>query len=323
MQNTARNLADQPENTLNSFQLSHLRQAIAGLSREQLTWASGYLAGLSAQPTSAEPTGIEENLEAPVMTILYASQSGNGRGIAEKLADAASQQGIHHRLISADDYRPRDLGKEKLLTVVISTQGEGEPPENARELFKYLNGKKTPQLDNLKYAVFGLGDSSYEQFNQAGKDLDQRLQTLGATSLLERIDADVDFDTPAADWQEQILPLIKEQQPTDQAAQIIPIQRQASNAVHYDRNRPFQAEVLDNRRITTAHAVADVHHIALEIDPESLSYQPGDALGVLFKNDPTLVNEILNQLDLAGDAVVTLQSERLTLAEALQNRLEL
>ncbi len=69
--------------------------------------------------------------------------------------------------------------------VVASTQGEGEPAEEAVALHKFLFSKKAPKLDGTAFAVFGLGDTSYEFFCQSGKDFDSKLAELGAERLLD------------------------------------------------------------------------------------------------------------------------------------------
>jgi sulfite reductase (NADPH) flavoprotein alpha-component len=317
MENIAKTTEGVPSHPLDGLQLTHLRQAVEGLNNKQLAWASGYLAGLGAVRHSVATVANE----AQGVTILYATQGGNARSVAEVLAENATARGLAPRLVSADSYRPKELTKERWLVVVISTQGEGEPPESAHELFKYLQGKRAPQLENLKYAIFGLGDSSYEHFCQAARDLDELLSKQGAQALLDRVDADVDFQQPSSNWQGEILQTLEKLQPSDQAT-IIPLQREPAT-VRYDRNNPFQAELLERRRITTTDAVCNVQHIALEIDPGAISYRPGDALGLFFRNDPALVEEILSLTGLAAGTPVSLNAENLSLAEALGERLEL
>ena len=318
MQNAANEALAPGAFPIDGFQLSRLAQAIEGLSREQLRWASGYLAGLADVHAQPSPQAIP----SPSLTILYASVGGNARAVAEELAAGANTRGLASRLVSADQYRVRDLAKEKLLYLVVSTQGEGEPPESAHELFRYLKGKKPPKLDSLDYAIFGLGDSSYEFFNQAAKDLDRYLQAAGATAIAERIDADLDYATQTQAWFDRVLELAEQTCPT-QDARVIPLQRPAASVARHGRHHPYRAEVLDNRRITTTDAVTAVHHLALAIDPAVIRYQPGDALGVLFQNDPALIDELLSLADLSGDAQVELKGESLSLYEALRARLEI
>lgn len=316
MEVTAKKSAEFQMHPLDDLQLSRLQLAIEGLNNDQLAWASGYLAGLGAlQPTTKAAAN-----ESASLTILYATQGGNARSVAESLAANIQAQGYAPRLVSSENYRPRDLLKEKVLIVVISTQGEGEPPETAYELFKYLRGKKTSPLPNLRYAIFALGDSSYEHYCQAGKELDHLLQARGAEPLAERIDADVDFQNQVPSWQEEILATVKKLQPSE-PARIIPLQ--AAAPLRYDRNNPYQAELIERRRITTDDALSEVHHLALEIDPAVIRFQPGDAIGLFFCNDPDLVEEIVTRLGLSADAKVTLGKEQIPLSQALTQRLEI
>lgn len=317
MQNAAQTAEDFAVLPLDGFQLSRLTQALEGLGAEQLTWASGYLAGLAGAPQAASQADA-----APSMTILFATQGGNARTVAEELSGAANNRGLATRLVSAENYRPRDLTRERLLVVVISTQGEGEPPESARELFRYLQGKKPPQLDSLRYAVFGLGDSSYALFSQAGKELDRLLQALGARALLNRVDADVDYQVPAMDWYDKVLahaePVLPAARP-----RLVSLPSATTVLPRYDRDHPYHAEVVDHRPLTTPDAIAEVHHLALAIDPALQGYRPGDALGVWVDNDPALTAEILRRTGLDGSQPVEVQGETLTLADALQSHLEL
>lgn len=318
MSNTAVELMTDKRLPLDRSQVARLDQAVEGLTGEQLTWASGYLAGLGMSrplPTPTQSTAFG-------FTILYASVGGNARAVAEGLAESAGSRGLAPRLVSADKYRVRDLGKERLLYVVISTQGEGDPPDCALELFRYLKGKKAPRLDGLEYAIFGLGDSSYEFFNQAAKDLDRHLRDLGAVPILERLDADIDYQAHTQSWCEQVLKIADEARPGE-GAQVISLQRQVQAAPRCDRQNPFQARVVDHRPLATDDAVTMVHHLALEIDPAVIRYQPGDCVGVMFRNDPALVDEVLALTGLSADRSVTLDGNSVSLGDALLAGLEL
>ncbi len=303
---------------LNSEQLSRLSQAIGGLSPSQLNWASGYLAGIASVGQSLP---LQEAQQADTLTILYASQTGNAQSVAQQLADSAAARGIEARLISSANFKPRDLAKEKILLLVVSTQGEGEVPESAVDLQKFIHSRKAPDLSGLSFAVFGLGDSSYEQFCQAGVDFDQRLAELGAIRLIDRVDADVDFESASELWIPDALTQVEELEPNKQAV-VLPISPAATPA-RYSRNQPYEARLIENRRLTTDKALADVRHIVLEIDPGSLQYQAGDSLGIWFKNDPVLIARILNRLQLDGASEVRLAELSLTLQHVLSEKREL
>ncbi|EAQ6918601.1 NADPH-dependent assimilatory sulfite reductase flavoprotein subunit, partial [Salmonella enterica] len=210
--------------------------------------------------------------------------------------------------------------------VVASTQGEGEPPEEAVALHKYLFSKKAPQLTGTAFAVFGLGDTSYENFCQTGNDFDTRLGELGAERLLDRADADVDFKAAAEAWRKQVVEVLKQRVP-----QATPAQAQASVAGSvaqvlsspYSKESPLTATLAVNQKITGRNSDKDVRHLEIDLGDSGLSYQPGDALGVWYHNDPDLVEEIIGLVWRTGDEKITLNGQTLTLREALTDHLEL
>ncbi|HYN78900.1 MAG TPA: flavodoxin domain-containing protein, partial [Lamprocystis sp. (in: g-proteobacteria)] len=312
-----------PVQPVNGLQLQRLTQALRGLSAEQLTWASGYLAGLAA----AWPAlGVAAEL-APAavrITILYGSQTGNARSVAEALGRQAAARHLAHRVVSTADFRPRDLAKEQLVLLVISTQGEGDPPESALALHRFLHGHAAPRLTGLRYGVFGLGDSSYVYFCKTARDFDERLAELGARRIVDRVDADLDFRPVSEGWFPAALDRVASElpdagQPRD--AQVVPLH--PVPAVRHDQDLPYRARVLDNRPLTTRDAVAEVRHLVLGLDPHAISYTPGDSLGVWFRNAPALVEGVLAATGLDQDAPVDIGGDGLTLVEALRARLEL
>jgi sulfite reductase (NADPH) flavoprotein alpha-component len=329
--------AESAASPLHDLKLQRLTQAIRGFSSEQLLWSSGYLAGLAAARSSSrweqEPGQVAGQAAGGTaattrLSILYASQTGNARGLAEALSREAAARQLVQRVASVADFEPRDLKKERLVLFVVSTQGEGEPPESAQALFRYLHGKGAPTLAGLSYGVFGLGDSSYEHFCQAGRDLDRRLAELGACRLLERVDADLDYQPIYAGWSLAVLDRVAREldpEPTGvgpgRDAEIVPLR--IPHPVRHDRDHPYRARVLDNRPITTQDAVAEVRHLVLGIDPQAIRYAPGDSIGVRFQNDPALVAQVLVATGLDGNSDVTLGDQSLALADALATRLEL
>src|SRR3546814_17333141 len=94
----------------------------------------------------------------------------------------------------------RSLGQGQDLLVIVSTYGEGDPPRPATGFFEFVEGRKAPKLDGVRFAVLALGDSTYEYYCEAGKRLDRRLEEMGATRLAPRVDCDVEYEEPAAGW---------------------------------------------------------------------------------------------------------------------------
>lgn len=304
---------------LQDQQLTGLRQAMRDMTPAQAAWVSGYLAGVSGLPAPAAAA----SRPSAKLTVLYGSQTGNARGVAERLVDEALAQGLEVELASTAEFKPREISKIKLLLLVVSTQGEGEPPESAFALHRYLGAERAPRLGQLSYAVFGLGDSSYAHFNQAARDFDEQLAKCGANRLLARVDADLEFAPAAAAWSRQALQRAAERLPEKNARVLALPGVELNTHQRPTREQPFRATLLEQRRITTDDAVADVRHLALSVDPAQLLYTPGDALGVWFANDPALVDATLAAVGLPGDTVVTVGGEPLSLRQALGEKLEL
>jgi sulfite reductase (NADPH) flavoprotein alpha-component len=278
--------------------LERLRAAAAPLSQDQLLWASGYLAGLAAggaATAAVAPVGDAR----PRLTILYGTQTGNGRKIAAALEAAAAARGVGADLISMADYPAARLKKEQALAIVVSTHGEGDPPDDALELHRFLSGKRLPALASLRYAVLALGDSSYENFCQTGREFDARLEAAGARRLAPLVECDLEFDAPSAAWSTAVL---------DEAVELLgraepaagPLLRVVPPTPRASKSAPFEAEVLLNQRITGRGSSKDVRHLELSLEGSGLHWQAGDSLGVLIRNPERVVEPLLEALGIDG-----------------------
>ena len=176
-----------PVTTLNTplspAQAERLDALVRELGQAQLQWLSGYLAA-RAELGGGPPAALAAPSQSQAsLTVLHGSQSGNGAKLARRLAELAQARGLPVTLASMADYKPARLRDERLLALIVSTHGEGEPPDSARELHEFLHGRKAPRLEQLRYSVLALGDSSYEFYCQTGKDFDAVLEKLGAQRL--------------------------------------------------------------------------------------------------------------------------------------------
>ncbi|MFT5544103.1 MAG: sulfite reductase (NADPH) flavoprotein alpha-component [Glaciecola sp.] len=314
---------------LTEQQLQMLSSTASSLNKEQLIWASGFLAGLAgSSQTLSIPTSVKalsSNAAQPELTILYGSQTGNAKGIAQNYKVSASQQGFNAKVISMADYKPRQLKNETHLVVIVSTHGEGDAPDDAIELFDFLASRKAPKIPNLKFSIVGLGDTSYEFFCQTGKDFESRLLSLGATALVERLDCDVDYDATVADWttalnsklKDELKPIVNEK-----IAYLTP----AANAVVeslYNKKHPFSGSLSEATKITARDSVKDIRHIEISLEDSGIVYKPGDALGVWFSNDEAIVQRILTATSTEAEMNVSVVDAEMTLQEALLNKREL
>jgi len=303
---------------LSQGQVDKLKQLTSELSAIQLAWVGGYLSASAGQAAAVNVTDTEP---AQTITILYGSQTGNGRGVATELAAKARAQGYAVNLASMSDYKVRQLKQETLLLAVVSTHGEGEAPDDAIELHKFLASKRAPKLENLNYSVLALGDSSYEFFCQTGKDFDERLSKLGATSIQPLVECDVDYESAAEQWQESVLDAVKPLIQTS-GASVVSIAPSVAES-EYTKQKPYTAEILVSQKLTGRDSDRDVRHVEIDLDESGLNYQVGDALGVWFTNAETLVDEVLTKLALDGDLPVTVGKDSLSLKQALIEKKEL
>lgn len=212
------------------------------------------------------------------------------------------------------------------MVIFVSTHGEGDAPDDAIELHEFLGGKKAPKLNSLKYAVLGLGDSSYEFFCQTGKDFDERLAKQGASAIIPREDCDVDYDSQVESFAEKLIASLKDELSAVPASQSVAAQTGAAvqgAESAYTKKTPFVASLLDAQKITGRDSVKDIRHIEISLEDSGMTYQPGDALGVWFKNAPSLVSELLSLVGLQGDENVTVAGDAMTLTDALTDKLEL
>ncbi|EAR3908055.1 NADPH-dependent assimilatory sulfite reductase flavoprotein subunit [Salmonella enterica] len=309
---------------LNPQQLARLQAATTDFTPEQLAWVSGYFWGVLNPRSGADAVARAPERGSLGITLISASQTGNARRVAEALRDDLLAVNLNVNLVNAGDYKFKQIACEKLLVVVTSTQGEGEPPEEAVALHKFLFSKKAPRLNNTAFAVFSLGDTSYEFFCQAGKDFDNKLAELGGERLLDRVDADVEYQTVAAQWRARIVDVLKSRTPV--TTPVPSVVSGAVNEIHtspYTKEAPLRASLSVNQKITGRNSEKDVRHIEIDLGDSGLCYQPGDALGVWYQNDPALVKEIVELLWLKGDEPVAVDGKLLPLTEALQWHFEL
>lgn len=312
--------ASQSPLPLDHDQAVKLDDALGGLTAAQLQWASGYAAGMAAANGESQVGAAADIDGANSLTILYGSQTGNGEQLALELENRVRNKGFAVTRKSLADYKPAGLKRESLLAFVVSTHGEGDPPDDAELFREFLLSEKAPKLDKLKYSVLALGDSSYLNFCQTGREFDARLEELGAKRIAAMVECDLDYDADAERWADGIaqqLPGLID------AANPLPKLHAVAPPARHDKHRPFAAEVLVNQKITAGGSSKDVRHIELSIENSGLSYEPGDSLAVLVANPPTLVQQFIDELCLDGSIQVIVRDKNLSLEEALLNELEI
>jgi sulfite reductase (NADPH) flavoprotein alpha-component len=245
------------------------RRLIARLDPRQRLWLSGFLAGRCDVAPVAKTT-------APPITVLFGSQSGNAEGVAKRLVETLQRHDLPAVLLDMIDCRQPQLLAAHTLLVVVSTQGEGDPPDRALGFWELLNGRKAPRLAHLKFAVLALGDSSYANFCETGRQLDARLEALGAQRLQPRVDCDVDFEAPATGWIDAVLGKLPRANGAASVGLATASSEQSSVrvATAYTRKNPFHAELLVNQRLTATGSTKDVRRIELALGDSGIVMNP-------------------------------------------------
>jgi len=281
-------------------QIAALDQVIGSASQVQRAWLSGFLAGLdAAEGKAAAPAAAAA--DKPKLTILYATESGNSEALAGQARQAAAKRGFAVRVLDMADADIATLKSAGAVVAIVSTWGDGEPPQRAAPFFRALMGESAPRLDGVKFAVLALGDSSYAQFCETGRQFDARFEALGAIRAAERIDLDLDYEAGAKTWLRDTLEILA---PKD-AGSVIHVDFQKPLPVAASKAAPFAAEITAHHKLTSDRADSETWQVELSLAGSGLSYEPGDALGILPENDPALVAAVRRAAGLPDDAGLT------------------
>lgn len=317
---------------LTTPRLTQIQELIAGSSREELVWLSGYLAGVVAAggtgsagqgPAAAAPQGgtaaapVGVTPAAPAVsriTIAYGTETGNSKKLASDFAAKAKKKGINAKLVGLEQYRLGDLAKEEYFFTVISTQGDGEPPAAAKKFYDHIH-QGGLKLDKLKYGVLALGDTAYPLFCKAGEDVDQQLHKAGGQRVVSLEKCDTDYETQAGSWFENILQRLS----TSAApAAIVPAPAIAAKPTG---KKVYTGTVLTNINLNDRGSSKQTHH--LEIAAEGLDYQPGDSLGLVPENPALVVDAILGLTGVDAGRKLVVRQEETTVGHLLRKKLNI
>jgi sulfite reductase (NADPH) flavoprotein alpha-component len=298
---------------------SELTAQLSTLTQQQQAFLAGYLWAESQRKGNAATTlnGVSPKAARKrQITVISASATGNAAGVAKKLVGKLEAESLEVNLVSAGSYKARQLPKEDIVIIATSTQGDGEPPEEAVPFHSYLFGKKAPKLDGLSFAVVALGDSSYPQFCQSGIDFDTQLGELGGKRLLDRVDADVDYQAVTDAWIEKTVAKLREVTGANSTALAVQTE-EATVKSAFNKENPFTATLLNSLPLVTDDAGRIVNHIEIDLDGSGLQYQVGDALGVLTSNTAEVVDEVLELNGLSGDENIEGRQGAISIRQAL------
>ena len=298
-------------------QVQWLNGFFPNLQPDQLTWMEGFIGGLRASKGGVATTSTV----TPELTVLFGSESGNSEGLADQTVKTAAKSGFKAKAVSMGDINPAKLKGIENLLVIVSTWGEGDPPENSVDFVSTLMSDKAPQLTGTRFSVLSLGDTSYEHFCKTGIDVDARLEALGAQRIYDRKDCDVDFDDDYAAWSEGALAALSALVTVAPAA---PVSSAApvTATVKYSRKNPFPSKLNERVLLNGRGSAKETIHLEFNLEGSGLTYEAGDALAVIPHNAQDVVDAILVATQLDGSSIVTLKDGECTLGDALTRKLD-
>ena len=290
----------------------------APFTGDQKSWLSGFLAGMqSAKAIAGSQTSVAGALAAPVLNILYGTQTGNAEGLAMDAAIVARAQGFDAVVQGLDDVTVDAFSGMKRVIVTIATYGEGEMPDNAGLFWESIYSADMPRLPDMQFGILALGDTSYDEFCQAGKLLDTRLEQLGATRLVDRLDCDVDYEDIADEWINKTIPL------ANSGNVIVPGVETSPQVVKsiWNRKNPYPAKVSVNKLLSGPSSGKEIRHYEIDLADSGLTYETGDALNVMPINDGVLVKKLTERLSVDHDIV--LEGQEKSIADLLTHQYEI
>ena len=306
----------------------------APFTPDQRAWLNGFLAGLHSSAPAENTPAAPINTTEPLL-ILFGSQTGTAEGLAKKIAKESQPRGFAPKVLELNNYEAANLPAASKAVIISSTWGDGEPPDNAVNFWSWLNAESAPRLENLQFAILGLGDKNYSDFCGASKKFDTRLEALGAKRLVPRGECDVDYETAAKNWLDGLWEKLGAN--AGQASRLsFPASDQgAANgsftsngaggtpALLYDKSNPFPARLLKNVLLNQAGSSKEVRHYEISLNGSGLTYEAGDALGIVPVNCPELVDDLLAALKCGGDEPVKVGETEIPLREAFTRHFDI
>ena len=273
---------------LSETKLSLLQQLVQNASKEEIIWTKGYLTGFLDQNliATSNPTIVESQAVSVKPLIIYGTETGNSKKVASQLLANFKKNKIQAKSVDVFQFDASKLEKETLVLFVMSTQGEGEFPQNAVAFYENLKAADV-NLNKVSYAVLGLGDTSYPLFCNAGVLLDEVLTEKGAQRLLPLVKADVDFAETVSLWESDLQKVFQNQGSSEVVSKTTAT---ASTKKNYT-GRISHKVVLNDKGSNK-----ETYHIEIESD-DVIAYEPGDALGVFPKNKESEIKAIADFFD--------------------------
>ena len=271
---------------LTNEKLLDFKNLIKDFSRDEIIWTNGYLAGILANNQENKlPEVAKINLVKP--TIIYGTETGNAKKLATQLQSIFKKNKVQSKVVDAFQYPLEKIEKEEFIIFIISTQGDGDLPQNAQKFYDNLSNLNS-NLASTKYAVLGLGDTSYPFFCKSGEEIDELFHRLGANRAISLVKTDIDYQPIADEWFAQILNLVQ-----NSGQSVLSSETKISDVSH---KKNYEGIVKHKVILNDKGSNKETYHIEIALD-EQVDYEPGDALGIYPKNNPIETSKIARFFD--------------------------
>ena len=264
------------------------------------------------------------------LAILFGSQTGNAEELAENTKKLADKAGLESQVFDMDGFSASNLSNYKRIFIITSTWGEGEMPDNAIDLWESVCSQG-PQLNGVHFSVCAIGDTSYDEFCQAGIDWDNKLQELGGNRTTEIQLCDVDFEPEWQQWVDKAVPAMAaivipadstESETEDEpevVQEVVAVEPEAkAGKSEWSAKNPYFTNIVENYVLNGEGSKKETRHIVFELGDSGLDYKVGDALGVVPENPPHIVEELIQIQGWDRDYKVTTHNGERSLYDALK-----
>ncbi|NTS43328.1 flavodoxin domain-containing protein [Flavisolibacter sp. BT320] len=294
-----------------------IQEMVVDLTKEEIIWLSGYLSGIAGADTKLIPGEATQGTAAAVpsvqkITIAYGTETGNAKKLASNFAAKAKKKGIQPKLVSLEQYKLTDLPKEEWFFTIISTQGDGEPPAGAKKFYDFVH-QDSVTLSKLNYGVLALGDTAYPLFCKAGEDVDNQLQKLGGKRIVPLQKLDTDYEEEAEQWIANLLQSLTAPSAAAAPAVVVPAKKTGK--------KTYTGTIQTKINLNGRGSQKETYHI--EIAAEDVQFEPGDAVGIVPRNKPELVQKIISLSGLTEEALVPYRNETAPLGSLFAQKLSL
>lgn len=300
---------------LGETRLKQLHEFIESYSKEELIWINGYLSGIVANVKTNGSIHVSDKTSTKKITLAFGTETGNSKKLATQLTSVAKKKGLTVKLTDLSQYRLTDLAKEEFFFVVISTQGEGEPPVSAKKFYEYIHQNQL-SLPALKFSVLALGDSSYPMFCKTGEDVDEQFKKFGAKQIVPLQKCDVDYEEDAQQWFDKVLAVVEN---NTAAAPVVAKEIVAKKAVG---KKYYKGRVISNINLNDRGSSRQTYHVEIATD-EAVEYEPGDTFGVVPKNRAAVVEKILELTQVDPEKIIETAKATATVKDLLTNNLNI